>query len=99
MKTREDKIVKIAKALSDKTRVRILEEVASKRDVGLTCSCAEEISGLSQPTVSHHIKILVDAELLSAEKSGRRLIVSINKETLNEFESFISNSLLNTIQS
>jgi ArsR family transcriptional regulator len=90
MKTLEDNIVKIAKALSDKTRILILKEVAKKGGIGLTCSDAEEIAGLSQPTVSHHIKILVEADLLNAEKDGRCLIISVNKKTLNEFGSLIS---------
>jgi ArsR family transcriptional regulator len=93
MKTIEDNIVKIAKALSDKTRIRILKEVAKKGGIGLTCSDAEVIAGLSQPTVSHHIKILVEADLLNAEKNGRCLIISVNKKTLNEFGSLISDSL------
>ena len=90
--TTEDKIVKIAKALSDKTRIRILKEVA-KGGSSWSCSDAEVIAGLSQPTVSHHIKILVDAELLNAEKNGRCVIISVNKKTLNEFGSLISDSL------
>jgi len=59
----------------------------------LSCSDAEEVAGLSQPTVSHHIKILVDADLLNAEKNGRCVIITVNKKTLNEFSSLISDSL------
>ena len=92
MKEKEDNIAKIAKALSDKTRIKILKEIAQTGGFGLTCSAAEEISGLSQPTVSHHLKILVDAGLLHYEKSGRCVVVSINKETLNEFSSLIAES-------
>jgi ArsR family transcriptional regulator len=92
MKKTEDDIIKIAKALSDKTRVRILKEIA-KKDQVLTCSEAEVIAGLAQPTVSHHIKILVDADLLNAEKNGRCVIISVNKKTLNEFGSIVSDSL------
>ena len=94
MKNAEDKIIKIAKALSDKTRLKILKEVA-KGNCGLSCSEAEEIAGLSQPTVSHHIKILVDADLLIAEKEGRCVTLSLNKKTLNEFSSLFSDSLKN----
>jgi ArsR family transcriptional regulator len=94
MSTNEDKIVKIAKALSDKTRLRILKEVA-KGSYGWSCSDAGELAGLAQPTVSHHIKVLVDAELLNAEKNGRCVIISVNKKTLNEFGSLISDSLKN----
>ena len=93
MKNEEDNIIKIAKALSDKTRIRILKEVANgKFALGFTCSKAEEVAGLSQPTVSHHIKILVDAGLLNSEKDGRCVIISVNEKTLNEFSSLISGS-------
>ena len=91
----EDKIVKIAKALSDKTRIRILKEVARKRSPEFTCTDAEEIAELSQPTVSHHIKILVEAELLKTVKYGRSVVISLNRNTLEEFGSLISDSINN----
>ena len=88
MKASEDHIVKIAKALSDKTRVRILQEIAKRGRI--TCGDAEDIALLSQPTVSHHIKVLVDAGLLIAEKDGRHVIISVNKEVLDEFTDLVS---------
>ena len=96
MKDTENNIVKISKALSDKTRLLILKEVAKKGGIGLTCSGAEEIAELSQPTVSHHIKILVEADLLRAEKNGRCVILSVNKKTLDEFGSLIFDSFKNS---
>jgi len=88
MKASEDHIVKIAKALSDKTRVRILQEIAKRGRI--TCGDAVDIAFLSQPTVSHHIKVLVDAGLLDAEKNGRHVIISVNKKALDEFTALIS---------
>lgn len=96
MKGTEDYIVKISKALSDKTRILILKEVAKKGGIGLTCSGAEEIAELSQPTVSHHIKVLVEADLLRAEKNGRCVMLSVNKKTLNDFGLLVSDSLKNS---
>lgn len=96
MKSAEDYIVKVSKALSDKTRLLILKEAAKKGGIGLTCSGAEEIADLSQPTVSHHIKILVEADLLRAEKNGRCVMLSVNKKTLNEFGLLVSDSLKNS---
>ena len=59
------------KALADPTRVQLLSIVAS-HDGGEACVCdLTEPVGLSQPTVSHHLKILVDAGLLSREQRGR----------------------------
>lgn len=83
MKMNEDNFVKIAKALSDKTRFRILKEITDKKCY--TCGDCEEIAELSQPAVSHHLKILLDANLLNSEKDGRFVLVSLNKKTLETF--------------
>ncbi|MCC6271005.1 MAG: winged helix-turn-helix transcriptional regulator [Microbacteriaceae bacterium] len=58
------------KALSDPARLRILSMVAAHAD-GETCVCdLTEPLGLSQPTVSHHLKVLVDAGYLDRTKRG-----------------------------
>ena len=55
-------------ALADPTRLRLLSMIASAAD-GEVCACdLVEPSGRSQPTISHHMKILVDAGLVSREK-------------------------------
>ena len=55
-------------ALADPTRLRMLSCIASAPD-GEMCACdLVEPSGRSQPTVSHHMKILVDAGLVTREK-------------------------------
>ena len=91
MKTSEDHIVKIAKALSDRSRVRILQEIAKRGTI--TCGDAVGIAFLSQPTCSHHIKVLIDAGLLNAEKNGRHVIISVNRKVLEEFTSLVSVSV------
>jgi len=56
-------------ALADPVRLRLLSLVASQSEV---CSCdLERPLGKSQPTVSHHTKVLVEAGLLVGEKRGR----------------------------
>lgn len=56
-------------ALADPIRLTLLSIVASAK--GEVCACdLVEPSGRSQPTVSHHMKILVDAGLVSREKRG-----------------------------
>lgn len=58
------------KALADPNRLRILS-IVSASDEGEVCVCdLPGPLGLSQPTVSHHLRILVDAGLLSREKRG-----------------------------
>lgn len=58
------------KALSDPSRLRILSIVSSSPDAE-TCVCdLSEPLNLGQPTVSHHLKIMVEAGLLNREKRG-----------------------------
>jgi ArsR family transcriptional regulator, arsenate/arsenite/antimonite-responsive transcriptional repressor len=56
-------------ALSDPVRLRMLSLIASEVEV---CSCAlEGPLGKSQPTISHHTRILSEAGLIEGEKRGR----------------------------
>jgi ArsR family transcriptional regulator len=62
-------LARVLAALADPVRLRLLSLVASAPEV---CSC--ELEGplaRSQPTVSHHTKILAEAGLISGEKRGR----------------------------
>jgi ArsR family transcriptional regulator len=56
-------------ALADPIRLRLLSFIASAADEVCACDLVEP-SGRSQPTVSHHMKILFDAGLVSREKRG-----------------------------
>lgn len=61
---------RILKALSDPNRLRLLS-IVKAGDGGEACVCdLTEPLDLGQPTVSHHLKILVDAGLLEREKRG-----------------------------
>ena len=67
-------------ALSDPVRLRLLSIVASDGEV---CSCnLEEPLGKSQPTVSHHTRILADAGLITGEKRGKWTWWSVVPERL-----------------
>jgi ArsR family transcriptional regulator len=60
----------VLKAIADPARLRLLSMVAS-HEGGEACVCdLIEPLGLSQPTVSHHLKTLVEAGLLHREKRG-----------------------------
>lgn len=59
------------KALSDPTRLQLLQLVAAHPD-GRACICdLTEPVGVSQPTVSHHMRLLADAGLVTREQRGR----------------------------
>ena len=62
-------------ALADPVRLRLFSMIAS---AGTACSCnLVDPIGKSQPTVSHHTKVLADAGLISGRKAGRWVIWSI----------------------
>jgi ArsR family transcriptional regulator len=57
------------KALGDPVRLRLFSRVASHPD-GEACVCDISDVGVSQPTVSHHLKKLRDVGLLESERRG-----------------------------
>jgi ArsR family transcriptional regulator len=64
-------LARMFKALGDPTRVKLLSLIAAAED-GEACICdMTEPVGLSQPTVSHHMKLLVEAGLATREQRGR----------------------------
>lgn len=66
-----DQLAHTLKAVADPTRLRLLSMVAAHDD-GEACVCdLTEPVGLSQGTVSHHLKVLVDAGLLTRDQRGR----------------------------
>lgn len=58
------------KALADRHRVQILNLLAGVDDAVCVCKLMPAL-GLAQPTVSYHLKLLVDAGLLERERRGR----------------------------
>ena len=81
----EDEAIELAaalKVLADPARLRLLSLVAAAPD-GEACACnLVEPVGRSQPTVSHHLSVLVDAGLLTREKRGRWAWYSVVPERL-----------------
>lgn|SRR5690606_30760784 len=77
-----ERLARLFKALSDPTRVRLVSMIAAQPD-GEACICdLTEPVGLSQPTVSHHMKLLADADLVTREQRGRWAYYSIRPSTL-----------------
>ena len=60
----------VFKALADPARVRIVNVLATSGEAVCVCHLIEPL-GLSQPTVSHHLKRLTEAGLLDREQRGR----------------------------
>ena len=83
------KIEKISKALGDPYRLKIMEMV-KKQKVCMQCTAIVEMVDLAQSTISHHVKQLVDADLLIAGKDGRHASYQINKEVLGAYIKFLA---------
>ena len=65
-----EKLAKTLKAIADPARLRLISMVAAHDDAeACVCDLTEPL-GLSQPTVSLHLKVLVDAGILSRDKRG-----------------------------
>ena len=65
-----ESLTRSLKAIADPARLRILSMVAAHLDAeACVCDLTEPL-GLSQPTVSHHLKVLVDAGFLTRSKRG-----------------------------
>ncbi|WP_374197777.1 ArsR/SmtB family transcription factor [Microbacterium sp. EST19A] len=79
-----ERIAHTFKALGDPTRVRLLSLIAAS-DGGEACICdLTDPVGLSQPTVSHHMKLLVDAGLATREQRGRWAYYRVVTDTLEQ---------------
>jgi ArsR family transcriptional regulator len=83
------KIERISKALSDPNRIAILQKFRKKKDC-LYCSEIHDMLDLAQPSISHHLKQLVDADLLIPEKEGRNLKYILNDGVLDDYIAFLN---------
>ena len=84
------KIEKISKALGDPYRLKIMEQI-KKEKCAMQCSCIIDAFKLSQSTVSHHLKQLIEADLIIAEKDGRHVNYQVNKEVFSSYIKYLAN--------
>lgn len=75
-------LAKVFVALGDEHRQRIL--LTFEPGERLTVGQIAEVSTLSRPAVSHHLKILRAAGVLEAEKQGKEVFLSVNRPLLEE---------------
>jgi len=79
-----DELAHLLKAVADPARLQLLSLIrASERGEACACDLTEPL-GLSQPTVSHHLKILTEAGLLTRERRGTWAWFSLVPERLDE---------------
>ncbi|RAK06637.1 ArsR family transcriptional regulator [Halanaerobium saccharolyticum] len=86
------KIVKLLKAIADENRLQIINLLSCES----LCSCHfVNILEISQPNVSHHLKILKEARLIKASKRGRWIDYSLNEENIALIKNELNNILTN----
>lgn len=71
----------VFKALGDPARVRIMNALATSNEPVCVCNLIEPL-GLSQPTVSHHLKKLTEAGLLEREQHGKWAYFSLRRDAI-----------------
>jgi DNA-binding transcriptional ArsR family regulator len=71
--------VEFAKALADETRQKIMEMCCCQQ---LSVNEIVDALDVSQPTVSHHLSVLKNADLVRTERRGKQILYTLNQERL-----------------
>ncbi|WP_329595014.1 metalloregulator ArsR/SmtB family transcription factor [Streptomyces sp. NBC_01362] len=83
-------LAKVFKALGDPVRLRLLSMIAS-RDGGEICVCdLTPAFDLSQPTISHHLKLLKQAGLIDSERRGTWVYYRLLPETTDRLAAVLT---------
>lgn len=86
---RAAELASVFKAMGDPVRLRLLSMIASHR-AGEACVC--ELTGvfdLSGPTISHHLKVLREAGLISGERRGTWVYYRVERERLRQVSALL----------
>lgn len=76
-------LARVSKALSDPTRLRIFEGLSSSKE--MFCGQVVEKCGLTPGTISHHLKILADANLIETRREGQFIYMRSRPETIRDY--------------
>jgi ArsR family transcriptional regulator len=84
-----EQLASLLKAVADPTRLQLLSLVGAAGE-GEACVCdLTEVLGLTQPTISHHLKVLVDAGLLTRDRRGSWAYFRLVRDRFNEIRSLL----------
>ncbi len=88
-----ERIAPLLKAIADPVRLRLLSLVAA-HDGGEACVCdLNDAFDLSQPTISHHLKVLHESGLLDRSKRGVWVYYRVRREALADVAAMIGGGL------
>jgi len=76
---------KVAKALADPRRFDIFQTIATNEAGGICSGGVCETVSVAQATVSHHLKELTEADLITPQCKGQFKFFTANHETMNEY--------------
>jgi ArsR family transcriptional regulator, arsenate/arsenite/antimonite-responsive transcriptional repressor len=83
------RVAGVAKVLSDPIRVQMIDVIRSRKSEVCQCELAP-LFGVSQPTISHHLRKLEEAGLVSVERRGRWAYYSTHPDSLEVLHSWLS---------
>lgn len=85
------RILDMLRTLSDENRLTILELLSENNEM-----CARDLLShlrISQPTLSHHMSVLLENHLVEARKTGHWVFYKVSRESMQELQSFIENMI------
>lgn len=89
------KLTKIFKALSNPNRLKLYHEISKKKNAFFETGCfvykISEKFNIGAPTISHHLKELENADLITTKRNGKQLTARINKDTFQKIKDIIDN--------
>ncbi|MBA3268482.1 MAG: helix-turn-helix transcriptional regulator [Acidimicrobiia bacterium] len=84
-----ERMASIAKALADPVRLQLVDVL--RKHAGKVCVCElVPLFDLSQPTVSHHLKVLRQAGIVDSERQGLWAYYFVNTDALEELSGWLS---------
>ncbi|MGP9022941.1 ArsR/SmtB family transcription factor [Streptomyces sp. BR1] len=84
-------LAKVFKALGDPVRLRLMSMIASRGEGGEVCVCElTPAFDLSQPTISHHLKLLRQAGLIDCERRGTWVYYWVLPGVLDDLAAFLT---------
>ena len=87
----EQDMARIFKALSDENRIQILKQLRTGEKCG--CELLEELR-ISQPTLSHHMKILCDCQIVQSRREGKWMYYTIDCDGIKVVRTLMQSLLL-----
>lgn len=86
---RAERMASVAKALGDPIRMQLVDVL--RRHAGQVCVCElVPLFDLSQPTISHHLKVLRDAGIVGSERKGLWAFYYVNPDAMEEVSRWLS---------